>query len=254
MCPCIRRFSTEHSKVYTEEDANLALAFANQAAAALQSARLHTNAVVSAARDERLRLARDLHDSVSQAMFGINMGARTASHLLPPDSPARPSVEYVLNLSHIAQAELRALLLEMRPDAIHTEGLLVVLRHHIDAKAARSNSSVTVDLGTVEPPLSLEGKEMIYRVCIEALNNALKYAQASQIIVHIQVGPTCTDLDVRDNGIGFDTTVNFPDHFGLKGMRERAEKLGAVFHISSTIGAGTHASLRIQHEPQLCTR
>ena len=235
------------AKTYSEEDSALALAFANQAATALHIARLHAEAIASTARSERQRLAQELHDSVSQALFGMVMGAHTAMRLLPEASPATLSVNYVLDLAHIAQAEMRALLLEMRPDALQTEGLRIVLKHQVDALAARHKIAITQNLGTQEPQLALQDKEMLYRVCIEALNNALRHAHPSQIEIRLAEDMTETLLEVKDNGTGFDTSLDFPGHFGLKGMRERAEKAGAIFQLKSAPGAGTALSVRIKH-------
>lgn len=232
---------------YTEHHARLAMAFANQAAVAIENARLHEQAVQMAALGERGRLARELHDSVSQALFGIVLGARTVlqNGRKTNDSLVLEPMEYVLKLSEAALAEMRALIFELRPESLQQEGLLVAFQKQSEAICARHQIDVKADLGGVEPSTSLAVKEAIYRIGLEAIQNTIKHANATLIELKLHVLDEQVVLEVKDNGRGFDTRNKFPGHFGLYTMRERAEQFGGVLSLSSSPQEGTLIQVRI---------
>ncbi|GAB4209444.1 MAG: hypothetical protein OHK0022_40520 [Roseiflexaceae bacterium] len=223
---------------YTQRDAELAQAFAAQATVAIENARLYRRAQQLAALQERQRLARELHDSVSQALFGIALGARTARALVERD-PARAAepIDYVLSLAEAGLAEMRALIFELRPESLEQEGLVAALTKQTAALRARHSLAVQTALCD-EPELPLEAKEVLYRVAQEAMHNVVKHARASRVDVRLDCGP-CVVLEVRDDGQGFDPQGSFPGHLGLKSMRERAERLGGRVTIQSAPGQGT---------------
>ena len=238
----------EQPHKFASQDAQFVLAFANQVAVALENARLYERAQAVAALEERQRLARELHDSVSQALYGIALGARTARTLL--DRPATKKEElndpldYVLSLSQASLAEMRALIFELRPESLETEGLVAALNKQAEALRARHRIEVALDLCD-EPPLPIGAKVSLYRVVQEALNNTIKHAHASRI----DIGMTCNDgmlsLAVIDDGKGFDPLQEFPGHLGLQSMRERIEGLGGQLSIESAPDAGTRVVARI---------
>jgi signal transduction histidine kinase len=197
-----------------------------------------------AAQAERSRLARELHDSVSQALFGIALGARTAQEQLNhPSDYSRERVaapiNYVLDLSQAALAEMRALIFELRPESLQTEGLIAALEKQAAALHARHRIVVNTHLGEHEPPLDMARKEALYRIGLEAIQNTIKHARATQVDLCLSVEPTQVTMDVRDNGRGFNTTDEFPGHLGLQTMRERAEELGGTFAVASQPNQGT---------------
>jgi signal transduction histidine kinase len=225
---------------YTAHHAELLQAVADQAAVAVENARLYEQARGLAALEERQKLARELHDSVSQALYGIGLGARTARTLLDRDpvKVAEP-LDYVISLAEAGLTEMRALIFELRPDALESEGIVGLLEKQAAALRVRHGLSVETDLGP-EPPISLATKEALYRIAQEALNNTVKHARATRVTLRLNHHPNDgTTLEIADDGIGFDPTGAFPGHLGLRSMRERAARQGAVLEVTSSPGQGT---------------
>jgi signal transduction histidine kinase len=226
------------TRAFSDDDAALARLFGDEAALAIETAGLRAHAAVSAAAAERNRIARELHDSVAQALYGIGLGARTARALLDRD-PARLAepLDYVVTLAEGALSEMRALLIELRPEALASEGLVAVLERHADSVRARHGLEVVTALGG-EPDAPLPTKEAAYRIAQEALHNAVQHARARRVEVRLAEEEACLRVEVADDGIGFDPTSPFPGHLGLRTMRERAEELGGRVEIESAPGAG----------------
>jgi PAS domain S-box-containing protein len=222
-------------------------AVADQTAVALENAGLFAAAQGKAALEERQRLARELHDSVSQALYGIALGARTARALLgregPPDS-VDEWLEYVLSLAEAGMTEMRALIFELRPESLETEGLIAALKQQAAALEARHEIPVEVALGE-EPDLPLETKETLYRIAQEALHNTVKHARASRADLKLECDAQGIVLEVSDDGDGFDPSEDFSGHLGLKSMRERAARLGGTLRVESVPGEGTNIRVRI---------
>ncbi len=214
-------------------------AVATQAALGLENARLIATVQDAAALEERHRLARELHDSVSQALYGIALGARTAKTQLERD-PAQVSapLEYVLQLAEAAMLEMRALIFELRPEALELEGLVSALQKQAEALQQRYSLEVTTDLGD-EPHLSLEVKQALLRIVQEAAHNTVKHAKASHLWFSLTLQNGNLTLEVRDNGIGFDSFQSFEGHLGQRTMRERAEAIGAGYTLETAPTRGT---------------
>jgi PAS domain S-box-containing protein len=240
--------SLSHRKAnyYTPQHAGLARAIASQAATAIENAQLYEQAQRLAVLEERQRLARELHDSVSQALYGIGLGARTARTLLDRDpSRAAEPLDYVLSLAEAALAEMRALIFELRPDSLREEGLVAALVRQAAVLRASHHLEVQTEFGD-EPELSFQVKEGLYRIAQEALNNVAKHARASRVCLRLEAGDGQIVLAVEDNGIGFDPLGEYPGHMGLHSMHERAEKLGATLALESAPGEGTRLQLRVR--------
>lgn len=235
-----------HSRVnyYTPTRAELAMAFANYAAITIENARLYEQARNAAALEERQKLARELHDSVSQALYGIVLGARTARTLLEgePTKAAEP-LDYILSLAETGLTEMRALIFELRPESLQTEGLVVALRKLVNALGSRNQFEVQLEAET-EPQISFELKESIYRIVQEALNNVVKHAKASRVEVLLDEKTDELRVSISDNGKGFDTSQDFAGHLGLHSMRERTEQFGGNFEIHSVLDQGTSIHVR----------
>jgi signal transduction histidine kinase len=234
---------------YTTRDAELALAFATQAAVAIENARLFSEAQGKAALEERQRLARELHDSVSQALFGIGLGARTARTVIERDpAKAIAPLDYVLSLAEAGLAEMRALIFELRPEALEEEGLVAALQKQVAALKSRYSIAVDADLAEI-PALSLPAQlplqEAVYRIAQEALHNTVKHARAGHVELRVRHEDGAVRLTVVDDGKGFDTAGSFPGHLGLRTMRERAERLGGTFSMTSALGAGSRIEVAI---------
>ncbi len=214
-------------------------AIADQAAVAVENARLFSEARGKAALEERQRLARELHDSVSQALYGIALGAKTARTLLDqePDRATDP-LDYVLSLADAGMAEMRALIFELRPESLKTEGLVAALEKQTAALKARHGIEVEATL-CEEPEASLEAKEAVYRIAQEALHNTVKHARANKVEITMACQPGRIALELSDNGVGFDVRKDFPGHLGLRSMRERASRLGGTLEADGAPGRGT---------------
>ncbi|BCL81027.1 sensor histidine kinase [Ktedonobacteria bacterium brp13] len=197
---------------------------------------------------ERHRIARELHDSVSQSLYGISLGAHTAQEALESEpEQAMVSIEYVIALAEAGLTEMRALIFELRPESLATEGLVAALAKQVAVLRTRYKLTVETELNE-EPELPLEMKEALYRIAYEALYNVVKHAHASIVVIRFRQQADEISLEVRDNGKGFDPAGSFPGHLGLSSMRERATKIGGTFAVESSPGAGTSICVRIaQH-------
>jgi signal transduction histidine kinase len=182
---------------------------------------------------ERQRLARDLHDSVSQALFGITLATYNAlQHWDDRPAQARLRVEQAQLLAKTAQAEMRALIFELRPDQLETDGLVKALEMQTEALAQRREFAVDVTLCD-EPDVDLNVKEVFYRVAQEAMHNALKHARPQRLALALTHAEDRVTLLITDDGRGFDADRPYPGHLGLRSMRERAALIGADLHIES---------------------
>ena len=194
-----------------------------------------------AALQERQRLARELHDSVSQALYGIGLGAQTALDALGKDrdwEAAAEAMRYVHDLSGAGIAEMRALIFELRPESLEQDGLVEALDRHAASVHARHALQVDTRLG-VEPDIPLETKEALYRIAQEALYNAVRHARASTVSLCLELTAEAVTLAIGDNGVGFEPRSAYPGHLGLTSMRERAAAVGAELTIRTAAGQGT---------------
>ncbi|MGE0601145.1 MAG: GAF domain-containing protein [Dehalococcoidia bacterium] len=233
-----RRFSVAERTMFD--------AFAARAGLAIQNALLFEQAQRSASMEERQRIARELHDSVSQALYGIGLGARTARRRLG-DGAANDvlePIEYIVQLAESGLAETRALIFELVPESLEQQGLVLAL----ERQAAAIRSRFRIDVSAIlcdEPPLALRSKEALYRIAQESLHNIAKHAEATEVTLSLAADGTSATLLVRDNGKGFDVHGDFPGHLGLRTMRERTEKLGGRYEIESELGAGTAVTVTV---------
>lgn len=234
-----RRAGREH------DDAERAFltALADQAAVAVANADLYARSEQVAAHLERQRMARELHDSVSQALFSMTLHARTAERQLKsaglePDSPAATTVGRLAELIQGALAEMRALIFELRPQALTDEGIVTALTRQAAALTAREGIPINVSGPEARPALDPTVEEHLYRLTLEALNNAAKHANAARIDVAVTSAKDRLTVTVADDGDGFDTTRPRPGHIGQSTMAERATAIGATLNVVSAPGAG----------------
>ena len=234
---------------FTGQEERLLLALASRAALAIENARLFEQVQGKAALEERQRLARELHDSVSQALFSIALGARTARTLLDrdPSQVAQP-LDYVLSLADAGLAEMRALIFELRPESLENEGLLAALQKHAAALKARHAIETELDLSD-EPTVPMPVKEALYRIAQEALHNVVKHARAGTVTLRLAMGADRLTLEIGDDGVGFDPAGEFPGHLGLHSMRERLAALGGSLEIESTPGQGARIRATVPLHP-----
>ena len=214
---------------------------ANQLAIALENARLYERGQALAALQERQKLARELHDSVSQALYGIGLGAKTAIKLIETENADKnslaPPLDYVLSLATTGLAEMRALIFELRPESLEVEGLIPALTRRVEAVRARHEILVETTL-EIEPDVPVGVKEVLYRFTQEALHNVVKHASARHAHVRLADENGNVVVEVSDDGRGFEPGDHFPGHLGLQSMRERVEGVGGVFIAESAPGQG----------------
>ena len=203
---------------------------------------LANQAALSAVTSERNRLARELHDAVTQTLFSASLIAEVLPELWksnPPEAGRR--LAELRTLTRGALAEMRTLLVELRPNALVEVPLPELLRHLAEGVTGRSLIPIRLEIegrGSLPPDIQVT----FYRIAQEALNNIVKHAHAEEVTIHLQFG-NCLRLSILDDGIGFDPASIPPDHLGLKIMRERAEAVGAKLAIYSAPGEGSVISV-----------
>ena len=224
---------------FNDQDISIARSFGDQAALAIENARLREQLERSAVAAERSRLARDLHDSVTQSLFAASLKAE-ALHRRREMAPneAQQGLDDLRRLTRGALAQMRTLLLEMRPAALAEAPLEDLLAHLVQAAEGRAHTSVKLTITGRLPPRP-EVSVAFYRIAEEALNNIVRHAKARRAWVNLTSEPGHVKLVVRDNGRGFDTSCVRPDQLGLGIMRERAESVGARLAIESLPRHGT---------------
>jgi signal transduction histidine kinase len=221
-------------------------AFARQAASMIDNAQMRSKERHAAAVNERSRLARDLHDSVSQAVFGALLGIKVARETLSSaPEQARGALEYSESLADAALVEMRALIYELRPETLQREGLVGALQKQVAALCKRHNIDASLHASCGEPVLPIENKEALYRITLEAVQNTVRHAQARKVDVTIACEQGELVLTVRDDGKGFDTTARHDGHYGLSTMQERADQLGARITITSAPNHGALVTVRM---------
>jgi len=227
---------------FSAEEIELAATFGDQAALAVENARLRARAEQAAVTAERSRLARDLHDAVTQTLYSASLIAEVLPRLWErnPDQ-VRRSLEDLRQLTRGALAEMRTLLLELRPEALTKVALGDLMRQLREAIATRSGVPVTLAMEG-ECSLPPDVRVALYRIAQEALNNVAKHAAASQATVSLCCQPGNVELRVSDDGRGFDPRDVSPERLGLGIMRERAEAIGARLEIESQVGQGTQVT------------
>jgi signal transduction histidine kinase len=229
---------------FSDEDQRLIEMLAAHAAVAIENARLLERSRELNIVEERNRLARELHDAVSQKLFGLVLNAEAASTLLARDPAA--AADQVGRLGELAQEaleELRGLIFELRPASLEEEGLAATLRKHVDMLQRVHGRAVELRITGSVPAGDADGE--VFRIAQQALDNALQHADAERIELRLQGRDGRLTLTVADDGVGFD-----PDapgvrsrRLGLTSMEERARALGGTLAVVSRPGDGTTVTL-----------
>jgi signal transduction histidine kinase len=220
-----------------DEDVAFLSAIGDQAAVAIENARLVAQIGESASLEERHRLARDLHDSISQAMFSLTLHTRAVQLAHSQHPPDRESVaQGIAELRELTQgvhAEMRALIFQLRPGALHDEGLVAAVTKQAAAVAARSGLAIEVAGPDERLPLPEAVEEELFRLVQEALNNVVKHAGAHQVRIEFRTTDGELTIRVADDGVGFDPGTPYPGHLGLTSMAERAARAGGRLRVDS---------------------
>jgi signal transduction histidine kinase len=228
-----------------EEEKELVQAFANQAAVAIVNAELFEKVGEAATLEERTRLARELHDSATQSLYSATLFSEAGKELAAQGDIESASY-YLTRVGEVvnqALKDMRLLVFQLRPPLLEKEGLLVALQHRLDAVEKRTGMDARL-ISEQLPSLPDQVSEELYSITIEALNNAMKHAQAEVVTITIRSDGGEVDLEVHDDGRGFDTeAASNGGGMGLANMAERAAKLNAVLSIDSSPDHGT--SIRV---------
>jgi PAS domain S-box-containing protein len=209
---------------------------------------LAEKAAQEAVAGERARLARDLHDAVTQTLFSASLIAEVLPELWASDAEeGRQSTEELRQLTRGALAEMRTLLLELRPAALTQSRFEDLLKQLSEALIGRTRLPVRLSIEG-ERKLPPEVQIALYRIAQESLNNIVKYARATQVSIDLILSRTGLHMEIRDDGSGFDPTKIKPTSLGMRIMRERAQTIGADFEVMSQPGKGTTVSITWNHE------
>jgi signal transduction histidine kinase len=183
---------------------------------------------------------------VTQSLYGISLYSEAATRALREgeNGAAQANVQEISDTAQEALGEMRLLLFELRPPLLQEHGLGAALRARLHAVEARAGL-VTDFEGEGAPRLSPDTEQELYRVAQEALNNVLKHAHAARVSVRLAVARGHATLELADDGVGFEPELHVADGFGLRGMRERVERLDGMFRIESSPGTGTRIRVEV---------
>ncbi|MFQ5344185.1 MAG: GAF domain-containing protein [Anaerolineae bacterium] len=241
------------NRVFDGYDVDVLSLFAKHAAIAIEKARLYAEADRLAHLEERNRIARELHDSVTQSLFTIVLMADAVRNFLRTgqEDPA-PTAELLYQTARDALTEMRALIYELRPAALEGEGLITALRKLASAVQTRHELPVEVRQQGVRR-LSQEQEEALFRIAQEALYNVIKHAQAGRAVIELRLTEKEAQLTVTDDGVGFNPRVPMASlsrqtartGLGLTTMSERAEQLNGCLNVRSAPDRGTQVRVRV---------
>jgi len=235
--------STNQSRAYPAEQIALLKSIGQQIGVAMENARLYEQAEQAAITAERSRLARELHDAVTQTLFSANLIADVLPRIWKRNpEEGMQNLEELRQLTRGALAEMRTLLLEMRPESLERSDIKSLLSQLADAFIGRVRVPINLVIqGDCE--LTHDVKIVFYRVAQEALNNIAKHSGARQVDLELACQPGQMNMIIKDDGLGFDHRTISSDHLGIAIMRERANSIGADLKIESQIGQGTSIEL-----------
>jgi signal transduction histidine kinase len=239
---------------FTQGDVRLLSLFADGAAIAIESTQLQQQAEQLAVVEERQRLARELHDSVTQALYSVTLYAE-ATRMAMSAGKQDVAVENLRELHRMAREamiDMRTLIFELHPPALEEEGLVAALQARLAAVEARAGlqTNICVEEAAAvvakgQLPLSVE--EELFWIAVEALNNVVKHADAKQVKVFYRIDTGNVCLEIKDDGVGFDPSeARQSGGMGLRGMEERAQRIQGKLAITSTPGQGTRVSVETE--------
>lgn len=238
---------------FNDEDVAVLETVADVLAGALENARLYQRAQAAAVFEERNRLARELHDSVTQQLFSMTLTAQAArAQLSKNPQRAAAQLERLQETATAALAEMRALIFQLRPPALRDHGLVAALQQHAQAMARREGIGITLNV-VGDDRLARGIEQPLYRIVQEALNNVFKHANAQNVAITLEFGSERVRLQITDDGHGFDPAATLSGdgrQLGVLSMRERAAEIGGTMEIRSSIGGGTEVTVVVPRAAQ----
>ncbi len=250
---CLVLFSLE-SRDFFEEEFSVVKNFAEHCALALENDRLRALSGHMAVLEERERLSRELHDSVTQALYSLTLFAETGRRQAAKGDvkAAQDHLEMLRDTAQQTLKEMRLMLHELRPAALESVGLVTALRRRLDAVEERAGVRTSFETN-LEIMLDQTTEDQLFLIAQGALNNALRHAQAQTVRVKLEFNQNAAtpelQLEIEDDGRGFDTGLN-SNGIGLQAMRQRAEKLGGSFEVESQAGQGTKVRVCVPYLPR----
>lgn len=249
----LNAFCTPQEQPPTAEDIAFLVAMAEQAALAVDRAELVSAAEFAARREERHRVAAELHDSVVQQVFSIKMRTEALRLGIRRDGEVSSEIlsahaEALATSARLALDDLRALIFEMRPGGLAENGLIGSVAAFVESLAARTGIAMSFHSGLEFVALPSEMEDDVYRIIQEALNNVVKHAEATAVTVAVAVhdsGNGMLIVDIEDDGVGFKQPQRSTGSLGMLSMRERAQRWGGSVFLRSTSGKGCHLRVTI---------
>jgi signal transduction histidine kinase len=235
---------------YPQQSRTLSQAYANQVAIAIHNAQLYKQSMENAAIEERNRLARELHDSVAQALYSISLFIDATRMALKTNKPqvVENHLEELTQLSKEAMSDMRLMIFELRPPILEKIGLVAALQNRLESVEARAGFQASFE-ATGDIHLSTDEEIDLYRIAQEALNNVVKHAQANKVKVAIHGQEGFVRLIIQDDGIGFDPQIAYNrGGQGFRNMHERAARVGAHCSFESRPGKGTQITVELKQE------
>lgn len=235
---------------YDAHATEVCLGFANQVASAVDAAHLREAASQALVTAERSRLARELHDSVSQSLYGIVLGTRTALHQIthaPQES--RTALEYSSNLAGTALAQIRSLIFTLRPERLETVGIIGALQMQIDLLHTHTSTRIHFDAPQEEPRLSLMQKEVLYRIAVDAIQSAVRRTQGQPVAIRLHQTSDDIELTITSEDNGSSVTDDAQQCEIIRVMRERAAAIQAAVYIERMAGGGSRIIVRASLHP-----
>jgi len=230
---------------FSDEEVQLATSIGVQAAMAIENARLRAQAEQTAALEERNRLARELHDSVTQSLYSVTLYAEAAARLLGAGQTVE-AAEHMRELGTTAREalrEMRLLIFELSPPALETGSLADAIQTRLDAVESRGGMSVQFHVEGTER-LGRDCRQELYQIAQEALNNALKHSRAQAVRILLRFAEKETRLEINDDGVGFRLDqAQKSGGLGLRSMRERVERISGSLSVDSIPAGGTRVSV-----------
>jgi len=244
-------YLTDKEGGFDQDDEDLVRVLAAHAAVVVEHARLYEASRERSISEERDRLARDLHDALTQRLFSLNlMLEATATRVVADPDAARASLGQARELVEAALGELRSLIFELRPPVLEMDGLVGSVRKHAELLSRAHGLDLRVEATGRDDKIAPDVERHLFRILQEALSNVVRHASATGASVRIDVRAGEVSVVVQDDGVGFDPEARAINarRLGLTSMRERAESLGGRFEVVSAPGQGTTVTARVPRD------